>query len=129
MRGAPCRLRPEGGFLMSTRPGARLIETFGTDFLRRSFWLAAALLPLPRRLFTLNRISSYGAYLSAAGTLLLLYLTYDAFTKKPLAEDYPCGASAAALVWTLSSPPPFHQFETLPISIVGNIKTMRPRLS
>ncbi|MGI8567975.1 MAG: hypothetical protein ACR2KT_02255 [Methylocella sp.] len=41
---------------------------------------------------------------------------YDAFAKKPLAGDNPCGAGAAALEWTLSSPPPFYQIETLPIS-------------
>ncbi len=52
MKGAPCRPRPEGGILRDARPAARLTETFGTGFLPRSFGLAAALLPLSRRLCT-----------------------------------------------------------------------------
>ncbi len=87
MKGAPPR--PEGRFLRFTRSAARFIETFGTGFLPRSFGHAAALLPLCRRLFTWNRISIYGAYLSAFGALLFLYLMYEAFTKKPLAGDIP----------------------------------------
>jgi cytochrome c oxidase subunit 1 len=27
----------------------------------------------------------------------------------------PGGSGATTLVWTLSSPPPYHQFETLPV--------------
>ena len=30
------------------------------------------------------------------------------------APDNPWGEGATTLEWTLSSPPPFHQFETLP---------------
>ena len=30
------------------------------------------------------------------------------------APDNPWGAGATTLEWTLSSPPPYHQFETLP---------------
>jgi len=31
------------------------------------------------------------------------------------AGDNPWGEGATTLEWTLSSPPPFHQFETLPV--------------
>ena len=31
------------------------------------------------------------------------------------AEDNYWGEGATTLEWTLSSPPPFHQFETLPV--------------
>ena len=31
------------------------------------------------------------------------------------AEGNPWGEGATTLEWTLSSPPPFHQFETLPV--------------
>ena len=62
-----------------------------------------------------NRVSSYGAYLSGIGALLFLYLLYDAFTKKRLAGNNPWGPGATTLEWTLSSPPPFHTFETLPV--------------
>jgi len=65
--------------------------------------------------FTLwNRISSFGSYLSGVAILLFVYVIYDAFAKKRLAGDNPWGPGATTLEWTLSSPPPFHTFETLP---------------
>ena len=33
----------------------------------------------------------------------------------PKAGDNPWGDGATTLEWTLSSPPPYHQFETLPV--------------
>jgi cytochrome c oxidase subunit I len=62
-----------------------------------------------------NRISSFGAYISGIGAVLFLYLVYEAFAKKRLAGNNPWGPGATTLEWTLSSPPPFHQFETLPV--------------
>ena len=38
----------------------------------------------------------------------------EAFAKKRVAGNNPWGVGATTLEWTLSSPPPFHQFETLP---------------
>jgi cytochrome c oxidase subunit 1 len=38
----------------------------------------------------------------------------DAFKRKQQAADNPWGEGATTLEWTLSSPPPFHQFEVLP---------------
>jgi cytochrome c oxidase subunit 1 len=61
-----------------------------------------------------NRISSYGSYISGISVVLFLYVIYDAFAKKQLAGNNPWGPGATTLEWTLSSPPPFHQFETLP---------------
>ena len=66
-----------------------------------------------------NRISSYGSYISAASIVVFLYLIWEAFAKKRLAGDNPWGVGATTLEWTLPSPPPFHQFETLP-RITGN---------
>ena len=44
-----------------------------------------------------------------------VYGLFDAFyLRKQRAADNPWGAGATTLEWTLSSPPPFHQFETLP---------------
>ena len=37
------------------------------------------------------------------------------FSKKRIAGPNPWGEGATTLEWTLSSPPPFHQFETLPV--------------
>ncbi len=61
-----------------------------------------------------NYVSSIGSYISAFGVLIFLYGLYDAFSKKDKAADNPWGEGATTLEWTLSSPPPFHQFNTLP---------------
>ena len=61
-----------------------------------------------------NKLSSYGSYIAGFGVLVFLYIVLDAFMKKRLAGDNPWGEGATTLEWTLSSPPPFHQFETLP---------------
>jgi cytochrome c oxidase subunit 1 len=62
-----------------------------------------------------NQISSYGSYLSALGVLIFLYGVMQAYSRKVQAADNPWGAGATTLEWTLSSPPPFHQFSTLPV--------------
>ncbi len=64
-----------------------------------------------------NRISSFGSYITAFATLVFLYGVLDAFLKKRAASaDYwGIPAHLQTLEWTLPSPPPFHQFETLPI--------------
>ncbi len=62
-----------------------------------------------------NMVSSYGSYLSAVGVLIFLYGVFSAFAKKVPAGDNPWGEYATTLEWTLPSPPPFHQFSTLPI--------------
>ena len=61
-----------------------------------------------------NQISSAGAILSVASITLFLFIVAEAFAKKRVAGDNPWGSGATTLEWTLSSPPPFHQFETLP---------------
>ncbi len=61
-----------------------------------------------------NYVSSIGSYLSAFAVLIFLYGVYQAFSKKVQAADNPWGEGATTLEWTLSSPPPFHQFNTLP---------------
>ena len=65
-----------------------------------------------------NFISSVGSYISAAGLLIFFVMVGEAFWRKRPAGDNPWGEGATTLEWTLSSPPPFHQFETLP-RIVG----------
>jgi cytochrome c oxidase subunit I len=62
-----------------------------------------------------NMVSSYGSYLSAFGVLIFLYGTFQAFARKVPAGDNPWGEYATTLEWTLPSPPPFHQFNTLPV--------------
>jgi cytochrome c oxidase subunit 1 len=61
-----------------------------------------------------NEVASYGSYISGVGVLIFLFGVAEAFMKKRVASNNPWGAGATTLEWTLSSPPPFHQFETLP---------------
>jgi len=61
-----------------------------------------------------NQISSYGSYLSGFGVLIFLFIIWEAFSAKRVAGNNPWGEGATTLEWTLTSPPPFHQFETLP---------------
>ena len=61
-----------------------------------------------------NFISSLGAYTSALGLLVFFVGLVYAFARKRRAGNNPWGAGAMTLEWTLSSPPPFHQFNTLP---------------
>jgi cytochrome c oxidase subunit 1 len=61
-----------------------------------------------------NEVSSYGSYIAGFGALVFFYGMAEAFMKKRPAGNNPWGVGATTLEWTLSSPPPFHQFETLP---------------
>jgi len=61
-----------------------------------------------------NKISSYGSYIFAFGVVFFLCGVVYAYRRKELAGNNPWGEGATTLEWTLTSPPPFHQFETLP---------------
>ena len=61
-----------------------------------------------------NEVSTFGALVALAATVVFLYVVYEAFAAKRLAGDNPWGVGADTLEWTLPSPPPFHQYETLP---------------
>jgi cytochrome c oxidase subunit 1 len=61
-----------------------------------------------------NHVSSIGAYVSYAGAILFLIIIAEAFARKRKVADNPWGEGATTLEWTLSSPPPFHQFNELP---------------
>jgi cytochrome c oxidase subunit I len=68
----------------------------------------------PDAFATWNYVSSIGSYIAAVGVAIFLYGIVQAFQKKQLAGDNPWGEGATTLEWTLTSPPPFHQFEELP---------------
>ncbi len=62
-----------------------------------------------------NMVSSYGSYISGFGVLIFLFGMISAYIKKVPAPANPWGDGATTLEWTLSSPPPFHQFNDLPV--------------
>ncbi|MDX5359758.1 MAG: cytochrome c oxidase subunit I [Alphaproteobacteria bacterium] len=61
-----------------------------------------------------NHVATIGYYITAVSVLLFVYILYDSFAKKRKVEANPWGEGATTLEWTLSSPPPFHQFNELP---------------
>jgi len=68
----------------------------------------------PDAFATWNYLSSIGAYIGAFSMVVFFYTVIEAFLRKRAAGANPWGPGATTLEWTLPSPPPFHQFETLP---------------
>jgi cytochrome c oxidase subunit 1 len=62
-----------------------------------------------------NLVSSLGSYLSGLGALIFFFGVAQAFVRKERAADNPWGPGATTLEWTLPSPPPFHQYNELPL--------------
>lgn len=62
-----------------------------------------------------NQISSYGYMIMATSMAIFFVNLAYAFIAGKKAGDNPWGEGATTLEWTLSSPPPYHQFETLPV--------------
>jgi cytochrome c oxidase subunit 1 len=62
-----------------------------------------------------NYISSIGSYISTAGLLVFLIGLAYSLARKEIAAGNPWGEGATTLEWSLPSPPPFHQFDTLPV--------------
>ena len=63
-----------------------------------------------------NKISSEIGYTTMAIGMLIFFvnIAYALFAGKKAEGNY-WGEGATTLEWTLSSPPPYHQFETLPV--------------
>lgn len=62
-----------------------------------------------------NKISTYGYVITAVGVVVFLFILLEAAVRRRKAEANPWGEGATTLEWTLSSPPPFHQFNELPV--------------
>jgi cytochrome c oxidase subunit 1 len=61
-----------------------------------------------------NSLASTGFTVMGVGMIFFfLNIVYGLFAGRK-APDNPWGNGATTLEWTLSSPPPYHQFETLP---------------
>ncbi|KAA0122681.1 cytochrome c oxidase subunit I [Methylobacterium sp. P1-11] len=61
-----------------------------------------------------HKVSTYGGHIFGLSMFVFVIGVVLAFRSKERAADNPWGEGATTLEWTLSSPPPFHQFETLP---------------
>ena len=61
-----------------------------------------------------NYVSSIGSYITAAAVGIFLFTMVLAIIRREKAAANPWGEGATTLEWTLSSPPPFHQFSELP---------------
>jgi len=61
-----------------------------------------------------NGVSSWGYLIMLVGLAFFFAVLIDAVVRRRKAEANPWGEGATTLEWTLSSPPPFHQFNELP---------------
>ena len=61
-----------------------------------------------------HKVSTYGGHIFGLSMFVFVIGVVLAFRSKERAADNPWGEGATTLEWTLPSPPPFHQFETLP---------------
>jgi cytochrome c oxidase subunit 1 len=62
-----------------------------------------------------NGIATHGYEIMAVGVLIWFVNIIYSFAAGKQAGDNPWGEGATTLEWTLTSPPPYHQFETLPV--------------
>jgi len=62
-----------------------------------------------------NHWSSVGYLITVAGVVVFLVMLAEMFIVRRKAGANPWGEGATTLEWTLSSPPPFHQFNELPV--------------
>jgi cytochrome c oxidase subunit 1 len=62
-----------------------------------------------------NGIATHGYEIMAVGVGIWFVNIIYTFVAGKKAEGNPWGEGATTLEWTLSSPPPYHQFETLPV--------------
>ena len=61
-----------------------------------------------------NYGATVGYMITVAGVAVFFVNLFLSLTAGKKAPDNPWGEGATTLEWTLSSPPPFHQFSTLP---------------
>ena len=62
-----------------------------------------------------NLIASYGSYISFASTLFFVVIVFHTLLAGKKVGANPWGEGATTLEWTVSSPPPFHTFDRVPV--------------
>ncbi|MEO0465188.1 MAG: cytochrome c oxidase subunit I [Pseudomonadota bacterium] len=77
---------------------------------------------MPRRYIDYNEaytlwhsVSSWGYVITLVATAIFFVGLVEAMLRRRKAEANPWGEGATTLEWTLPSPPPFHQYNTLPV--------------
>ena len=83
-----------------------------TSLASRACRAASSTTPTPTRCGTW--CPRFGAFISGAGTIVFIYLLYEAFKAKRVAAANPWGPGATTLEWQVPSPAPFHTWETPP---------------
>jgi cytochrome c oxidase subunit 1 len=74
-----------------------------------------------------NFLISISAYLGAASFLFGLgVILYTLLAGRRVTLDNYWGAGATTLEWTVSSPPPYHTFTTLPQIVSSSIAPVEP---
>jgi len=62
-----------------------------------------------------NMVASYGSYISFASTLFFVVIVFHTLLAGKRIGANPWGDGATTLEWTVSSPPPFHTFDRVPV--------------
>ncbi len=62
-----------------------------------------------------NRVSTDGYMITVAGIAVFVVMLAESAIRRRKAVANPWGDGATTLEWTLSSPPPYHQFNDLPV--------------
>lgn len=62
-----------------------------------------------------NMVSSIGSFIAFAASLFFIYIVYYTLKKGEKCPNNPWGEGANTLEWTLSSPPAFHSYESIPV--------------
>ncbi|HLJ63716.1 MAG TPA: cytochrome c oxidase subunit I [Stellaceae bacterium] len=62
-----------------------------------------------------NLVASIGAYISFAATLFFFFIVFHTVRFGGRIGANPWGVGATTLEWSISSPPPFHSYEEIPI--------------
>ena len=62
-----------------------------------------------------NLVASLGSFISAAATVFFVFIVFHTFFFGRRVAANPWGEGATTLEWKVSSPPPFHTYEELPV--------------
>ena len=62
-----------------------------------------------------NMVASFGSYISAASVVLFIFIVWRTLTSGARVADNQWGEGATTLEWTVTSPPPFHSYDEIPV--------------